>query len=162
MNRFALGLTALAAGFLASAAWAADNASGTVAYKSRTATVKYAYLIKGPDAVDPKVMVRELILSSSDIGTKLAACKSMSCASGLLQEGMTLDFGPGPRLNYWIVLNNQMVQYSGTAQPAVLQARQNDPTRLAGKLAIDDTAAGGPRISVEFDAALVKEFSAAR
>lgn len=162
MKRFAIGPIVLAAGLLASHAWAADNASGTIAYKSRTANVKYAYLIKGPDAVDPKTIVRELILSSNDIGAKLAACKTMSCASGLLQEGMTVDFGPGPRLNYWIVLNNQMVQYSGTAQPAVLQTKQNDASRLAGKLTIDDTAADGPKISVEFDAGLTKEFSAAR
>ncbi len=165
MNRPA-SCTALAcvllAGLFADTAAAADNANGTAVYKSRTATFKYAYLIKGSDSFDPKVMVRELILSSSDISAKLNACKTMSCAGGILQEGMTVDFGPGPRLNYWVVFNNQLVQYSGTAPATALQAKQNDPARIAGALAIDDTAAGGPRISVEFDAGLAKDFSTGR
>ncbi|HSV52055.1 MAG TPA: hypothetical protein VLJ57_08060 [Burkholderiaceae bacterium] len=143
-------------------AHAADNASGTVTYKARSATFKYAYLIKGPDAVDPKVTIRELILTANDIGAKLNACKTMSCASGLVEEGMTVDFGAGPRLNYWLALNNQMVQYSGTAVPAVFTAKQNDAARLAGTLRIDAAAAGGPRVDVEFDVGLTKEFAAAR
>ncbi len=159
---FALQFAAIGLMGLCGTAFAADNASGTIAYKSRTATLKHVYLIKGPDAVDPKVTIRELIISSADIGAKLNACKTMSCASGILQEGMTVDFGPSPRLNYWIVLNNQMVQYSGTAVPAALTAKQNDANRLAGTLRIDDSTAGGPRIEVEFDVGLTKEFSAAR
>jgi hypothetical protein len=153
---------ALVASLLAAPALAADTASGTVTYKTRSATFKYAYLVKGPDAIDPKLTIRELILSSADIGAKLQACKTMSCASGLVDEGMTVDFGAGPRLNYWLVMNGQKIQYSGTAQPTAFTGAQNDPARLAGKLRIDDTAAGGPRVEAEVDVGLTKEFTAAR
>ena len=83
-------------------------------------------------------------------------------ASGLVDEGMTVDFGAGPRLNYWLVMNGQKIQYSGTAQPTAFTGAQNDPARLAGKLRIDDTAAGGPRVEAEVDVGLTKEFTAAR
>ena len=37
-----------------------------------------------------------------------------------------------------------------------------DPKRLAGTLAIDDAAAGGPKVDIEFAATLLKELTAAR
>jgi hypothetical protein len=75
---------------------------------------------------------------------------------------MTVDLDAGPRLNYWISLNDQRVQYSGTAMPVALKLTTDTPTRLAGKLTIDDTAAGGPKIDVDFDTPLVQEMKAAR
>ena len=56
----------------------------------------------------------------------------------------------------------QKVQHSGTQRPAALEASADEPTRLAGKRSFDDTPSSGPRVDVEFDAALVKEFKAAR
>ena len=38
----------------------------------------------------------------------------------------------------------------------------DDAKRLAGTLSIDDSAAGGPRLEVEFAATLLKEFTAAQ
>jgi hypothetical protein len=60
------------------------------------------------------------------------------------------------------VPDNQMVQYSGTAAPAVLKLTADTPTRLAGKLTIDNVAAGGPKVDVEFDVPLLRELKAAR
>lgn len=34
--------------------------------------------------------VRQLILTSADVGAKLRACTSMTCASGSVTEGMTV------------------------------------------------------------------------
>jgi hypothetical protein len=65
-----------------------------------------------------------------------------------------------PRLNYWITLNGQKIQYSGTEPVAALAAKVNDGKRVAGTLRFDKTGAGGPKVEVEFDAALVKEVSA--
>jgi len=45
---------------------------------------------------------------------------------------------------------------------ASVRASADDPKRLAGKLSFDDSGASGPKVDVEFDAALVKEFKAAR
>ena len=83
----------------------------------------------------------------------------MSCSDGGITEGMTIDFDAGPRLNYWFVGNNQMVQYSGTAEPASLKLTADTPQRLAGKWDHDDSAAGGPRVQIEFDASLVREIT---
>jgi len=143
-------------------AGAGNEARGTIAYKTRTTTLKYAWLVKGPDPAEPKTTIRTLILSADDIGAGLAACKTMSCASGEVAEGMTVDFDAGPRLNYWIAVNGQKVQYSGTAPLAVFTAKANDAGRLAGRLAIDDVAAGGPKIDVEFDVTMLKTFAVGR
>jgi hypothetical protein len=152
----------IAAAVFAAAAIAADISAGNLSYKGRTAALKYAWLVSGPSDMDPGKTVRRLVLSSSDIGAKLAACKVFSCTDGSLDEGATVDFVEGPRLNYWIVMNGQKVQYSGTARPDVFTARGKDPARLAGRLAIDDTAAGGPKLDADVDVALVKEFKTAR
>jgi len=86
----------------------------------------------------------------------------MSCADGELMEGLVVDIDGGPRLNYWMAINDQRVQHSGTKPPAALKASADEPKRLAGELAFDDTQAMGPRVDVEFDAVLLKEFKAAR
>lgn len=121
-------------------------------------TLKHAYLVTGPDAVDAKKMVRRIILSGKNVGAKGHGCQTMSCADGEIMEGLVVDIDGGPRLNYWMAINDQRVQHSGTA----LKASADEPKRLAGTLAFDDTASSGPKVDVEFDAALVKEFKAAR
>ena len=125
--------------------FAADGtATGTLTYTSKsgaiTMTPKYAYLVKGPDAVDTGKIIRHLILSPADLGAKIEACKTMGCTDSGLESGMTVDLDAGPRLNYWVVLNDQRVQYSGTEPPAALTLTTNTPARLAGKLVFDGAA----------------------
>ncbi|MEO8485290.1 MAG: hypothetical protein ABI585_03035 [Betaproteobacteria bacterium] len=153
--------TMLAAALAASMALpaSAEPAKGTVTQGSRTATIQHAWLVVGPDAMDPKTMVRQLVLSSTDIGAKIKACAKMSCVSGHVDDGMTVDIG-GPRLNFWVALNGQRVQYSGTEAPAALAATANDGKRLAGTLRIDKTKSGGSKVDVQFDAPLAKSFTA--
>ena len=144
-------------------ALAADGtAKGTVVYKDNKAAIKHVWLVKGPDAVDPKKTIRRLILTTKDLGAKIRGCQAMSCSDGEVTEGLVVDIGAGPRLNYWMALNDQKVQHSGTQPPASLRASADDPKRLAGKLSFDDSGASGPKVDVEFDAALVKDFKAAR
>lgn len=138
---------------------AAGDAKGTVKYKDRTADVKYAYLVKGPDAVS-KQTIRRLILSTKDLSAKIAACKTMSCTDGDLDDGLSVNLEPGPRFNYWMVMNGQKIQYSGTEPVGSLAAKTDDAKKLAGTLKFDKTGAGGPKVDVEFDAPMVKEVSA--
>ncbi len=159
-RNLALGLL-IAAGF-ATAAHAADTATGNLNYKGRSVDFKYAWLVTGPSDLEPGKSIRKLVLSPTDISAKLQACKTFSCTDGQVEEGMTADFTGGPRINYWVVMNGQKIQYSGTATPDSLKARANDPSHLAGRLAIDDTAAGGPKLSAEFDVAVLKDFKVAR
>jgi hypothetical protein len=147
-----------AVSYFGAAVAAGNDATGTLVYKTRSATLKYAWLVKGPYLQDPSKTVRRLILSAQDISAALQACKTISCADGRVTEGMTVDFDVSPRLNYWIALNGQKVQYSGTVTPDAFAARANDAGHLAGKLSIDDMAAGGPKIDVEFNVTLFKEF----
>jgi hypothetical protein len=146
----------------ASAACAADTGTGSVNYKGQTVGLKYAWLVSGPSDMEPGKMVRRLVMSTSDIGAKLKACTAFSCTDGSVTEGMTVDFTGGPRLNYWVVMNGQKVQYSGTAKPDTFVSSANDAGHLAGRLAIDDTTAGGPKIDAQFDVTLLKEFKTAR
>ncbi len=159
--RLALGSTL---GFFAAAAMA-DSAKGTATYQGKAGpiavTITHVYLVKGPDAMTGK-LIRRLVLSSEDVSAKLLNCATMMCSDGDIGEGMTLDLDMGPRLNYWFVGNNQRVQYSGTADPATLALTADTPQRVAGKWALDASAAGGPKVDVEFDATLIKELSKLR
>jgi hypothetical protein len=139
-----------------------DGAKGTATYngKSRAVTVtfKHAYLVKGPEAGSGKV-IRRLVLSMADVSDALKSCQTMMCSDGGIGDGMTVDFDSGPRLNYWFVANDQLVQYSGTVAPTAAKLTTDTPTRVAGTLSIDATGAGGPNVHVEFDASLVKELT---
>jgi hypothetical protein len=165
-TKIALAVAALALTVSMDAVAADGSANGTLTYKSKgapiTVALKYVWLVKGPDAMDPKVTIRHLIFSATDIGAKVAACKTMSCTDADLGSGMTVDLGSGPRLNYWVSLNDQRVQYSGTAMPDALKLATDTPGRLAGKLTIDDSAAGGAKVDVEFDVPLLQELKLAR
>ena len=146
----------------ATAAAGADTVSGTLKYKDKRTALKYAWLVTGPNDLDNDKTVRRLVLSESDIGPQLQACQTFACTNAEVNEGMTVDFAGGPRLRYWIAINFQTTQYSGTAGIETFTARGNDPQRLAGKLHIDDLGAGGAKVDAEFDVALLKDFKVAR
>lgn len=155
----------IAAGLLlcaGTAASAADLVAGNLTYKTHAAALKYAWLVTGPTDFEPGKTTRRIVLSTTDIGAKLEACKTFSCTDAAVVEGATVDFTGGPRLNYWIAMNGQMVQYSGTAKPETFSAKANDANHLSGRLAIDDSAAGGPRLDAQFDVTTLKEFKVAR
>lgn len=140
----------------------ADSVSGTLSYQSKAGAInlvpKNVYLVKGPNSMDGKVM-RRLIFTPLDLGAKIKACATMSCSDSDLGEGLEVDLVAGPRMNYWFVGNGQKVQYSGTAKPETLTLTTDTPQRLAGKLVIDDSAAGGAKVNIDFDATLLKEFA---
>jgi hypothetical protein len=136
----------------------AEPAKGTVVLGTRNATLAHAWLVVGPDAVDPKKTIRRVVFSATDIGAKLKACAKMSCTDGSVDEGMTIDLDNGPRINYWVALNGQRVQHSGTLEPKALAASASDDKRVAGKLAFDQSGAGGAKVDIQFDAPLAKRF----
>jgi hypothetical protein len=145
---------------------AAGEARGTLNYTSKAKdfaiALKYAHFVKGPDDMDPKTTVKRVILSSTDLTAKIQACKTMDCSDDGLTEGIEIDITGGPRMNYWLVVNGGLVQYSGTQQPAALVTTADTGQRLAGKLTFDDSSAGGARLDVTFDATLLKTFDKAR
>lgn len=147
-----------------SGAAAADPAKGTLTATGKipaTVNVKHAYLVKGPNAFGDKA-VRLLILSEVDQGAHIKSCATMSCTTDKLESGMTVEFDSGPRLLYWFVANGQRVQASGTAEPATMALTANTPQRLTGKWTHDASGQGGPKIAVEFDTPVLKEFTKAR
>ena len=159
MKRLLLDAVCAAVLFPATLLAAGNEAKGTFVYKGKTVNLKHAYLIKGPDIVT-KQPIRRVILSAVDLSKDLAKCAKMMCTDGSVNEGLSLNFEGGPRINYWMVMNDQRVQYSGTEPVKSFAASADDAKRIAGKLVFDKTAAGGPKVDVEFDAALVKELSA--
>ena len=141
---------------------AADAAVGSLSYKGRSTAFKYAWLVTGPSDFEPGKTIRRVVLSPTDLSAKLRACTTFSCTDGSVMEGMTVDFTGGRRLNYWVVLNGQLIQYSGTAEPDAFAPRPADAGHLAGRLAIDDTRAGGPKLDADFDVTPLKDFKLAR
>lgn len=156
---------ALAAAALLPAGLRAEGVSGTIAYAAKADTVvvapQHAYLVAGPDEVSGKP-IRRVVLSVTDVGSKIRACEAMSCADGSIGEGATIDLDAGSRINYWFVANGQRIQYSGSAEPASLVLTVNTPQRVAGRWDLDARAAGGPRVEVEFDAPLARDLKRAR
>lgn len=145
---------------------AAGDAKGTLNYKGKSkdfaVTLKYAHFVTGPDAMDSKTTIKRLILSSTDLTPKITACKTMDCTDDDLTEGIEIDITGGPRFEYWLVLNDGLVQYSGTHAPAAIQFTTNTANHLAGKVTFDDSAAGGAKLDATFDATLIKALDKAR
>lgn len=165
-RRILLGLLALGIGLAPLAQAAGNQAKGslTFVHKGKPVTVKlrHAYLVKGPDLVDPAVHIRRLVFSGPELAAGIQATENMLGLEGTVREGMTVDLVPGGELRYWLGIRDGYVQHSGAVTAAALKAIQDAPDHLAGKLSFDDGATGGARVEVEFDASLVKEFQAAR
>ncbi len=143
-------------------ALAGDSASGTVSFKAAKGTVKYGFLVRGPDDMDPSKTVLRLYFSSVDIGARIKAAKTFSDADNALEDGAMVDFSDARHLGYAIRLNGELVQYSGGTDGEAFTLTTNKPDHLAGKLHIDATASGGPKIDATFDLALVKTFTSLR
>jgi hypothetical protein len=149
----------------ASPALWADSAKGAATYAAKsgpvTVTVKHAYLIKGPDDMSGK-MGRQLVFAASDMADAIKKCETMSCVSGKLESGLTADLDRMPRVAFWMVTNGQRIQVSGTADLESLTLTTDSPQKMAGKWNYDGSAAGMPKIDVDFDVTLLKEFAKAR
>lgn len=139
-----------------------DSATGTLTYKSKSKTfdtaIKYVYLVEGATDLNPSEPIRRLIFSAVDLGTKIKSASTMRETDTALKEGFEIDLVKGPRYNYWMVLNNGLVQYSGTIPPENLVLTVNSPTQLTGTFKQDNSDAGGPKIDVTFEVALLKKF----
>jgi hypothetical protein len=153
---------ALAGASVLATASAADRASGSIAFGKHAATIAHATLVRGPDEMDPSRTILRLYLSSGDIGAKIKTCKTLSCADLALGDGASVDFGDAPHLGYAVELNGGLAQYSGGTDRDAFKLTTNRPDRLAGKLHIDDAAAGGAKIDADFDAALANTFKSVR
>lgn len=163
MNTFGkmIGLTALALA-TSTAVFAADKASGTVSFKAATGAVKYAWMVRGPDEMDASKTVLRIYLSGADIGAKVKACKTLSCADQSLVDGAMVDYSDARHLGYAVRLNGERVQYSGGTDGAAFALSTNTPDHLAGKLHIDDSAVGGAKVDADFDLGLANTFKTVR
>ena len=139
-----------------------DGSKGTLVYKGSKKTfsidLKYAYFVTGPDSFDPDKKIRRLIFTSQNLEAKIKSCEVMNCIDPAI-EGIQVDLDAAHRILYWVNLNGQTVQYSGTAVLESVDLTTQAKDRLAGSLKIDDSGAGGPRVNVTFDVSLVKSFA---
>ena len=147
---------------IALAVHADDKASGTVKFKTWSATLKYAWMVRSPDEMDASKSILRIYLSSAGIGAKIKACKTLKCADIALDDGAMVDFSDAPHLGYAVRLNGQRVQYSGGTYGDAFKLTTNKPDHLAGKLQIDDTAVGGAKVDAEFDLTLTNTFKTVR
>jgi hypothetical protein len=143
-------------------ALAGDSASGTITFKTGECAVKYGWLVRGPDEMDPSKTVLRIYLSSGDVGAKIKACKTLSCADNALTDGAMVDFSDGHHLAYAVRLNGERLQYSGGTNGEAFTLTTSEPNHLAGKLHIDDTAADGAKVDATFDLTLVNTFASVR
>ena len=163
-SRIRTSLITLCAALLAGIAWVSygGGGQGSITYTGKSGpvimAVKNVYLVRGPDMAAGKV-VRRLIFSTADLASKLKACQAMTCSDADLREGLAVDLDAGPRLNYWFVADNQKLQFSGTSPPTALRLTTDNPQRLTGQLAMDDSTRGGPKTELQFDVAMTKEFT---
>jgi len=145
----------------ANAAHAADKTNGTASFKSYSSTLKYGWLVRGPEQMDESKSTLRLFLSSTDIGAKIKACTTLSCANLALEDGAMVDYSDARHLGYAVKLNGQRVQYSGGTDGEAFKLTINTPNHLAGTLRIDDSAVGGAKVNVDFDLTLMNTFKTA-
>src|SRR5262245_48995736 len=159
MLRHPIGVTAIAL-LLGAGVMTTDSVKGSLVYKGKTAehraTINHVYLVKGPDTIEPKKIGRVLIFSADDLGEKLRACATVSCAEQLVTEGFTIGFDTTPFLKFWMALEKGKVQTSGPANAKAFTPTVDTPERLAGTLRFDSF---GAKVDVQFDAALLKTFA---
>ncbi|MEO6689662.1 MAG: hypothetical protein ABIS07_12005 [Dokdonella sp.] len=141
---------------------AADKASGSATFKTWSSTIKYAFLVRGPDEMDESKTVLRIYLSSADIGAKIKACKTLSCADAALTDGAMVDFGDARHLAYATRLNGERAQYSGGTDLSAFTLTTNKPDHLVGKVHVDDVATGGAKVDAEFDLTLASTFKSVR
>ena len=141
---------------------AGDSASGTITFKTGKCVVKHGWLVRGPDEMDPSKTVLRIYLSSADIGAKIKACKTLSCADNSLTDGAMVDFSDARHLAYAVRLNGERLQYSGGTNGEAFTLTTSEPNHLVGKLHIDDTAADGAKVDATFDLTLVNTFTSVR
>ena len=144
------------------AALAADSASGTISFQGHSGAITHAWMVRGPDEMEAGRTVLRIYLSSADIGAKIKACKTLSCADGAIEDGAMVDYGDARHLAYAVRLDGERVQYSGGTDPGAFALSKNMPDQLAGTLHIDDAAAGGAKIDATFGVELSNSFKAAR
>ncbi len=137
----------------------AGETKGTLTHPKGTVALKFSYLIKGPDAVDPQKIIERLVLSGNDLSAKIQGCGTMSCVEGAVTEALIIDLISGPRYNYWMAISGAKVQNSGTVVPSVIKTTTKDANRIAGKISFDTTTMGGPKVEAEFDTPLAKAFT---
>ncbi len=157
------GLLFAGTGLLASAAVPyVPGATGHLTYRAASRNIeiplRHVQFISGPDSFEKGKTIRRLLFSTGDLTDKIASCPEMGCIDQYM-EGIQVDLPPGPRLTYWMSLNGQMVQYSGTVTRESLQLTTEKADHLAGKLKFDQSAAGGPVIEVTFDTHKGKTFT---
>lgn len=155
-TKFVWSVLALAA---STAALAADGASGTISFHGHAGAIKHAWMVRGPDEMDAGKTVLRIYLSSADIGAKIKACKTLSCADAALEDGAMIDYGDASHLAYAVRLEGERVQYSGATDRDAFTLSTTRPDHLAGKLHIDDSAAGGAKIDAQWDVALANTFA---
>jgi hypothetical protein len=143
-------------------AFAGDGASGTIIFKTGKCAVKYGWLVRGPDEMDPSKTVLRTYLSSVDVGAKIKACKTLSCADNSLKDGAMVDFSDARHLAYAVRLNGERLQYSGGTNGEAFTLTTSESNHLVGKLHIDDTAADGAKVDATFDLTLVNTFASVR
>ncbi len=163
MNPGILKTSVLALAMLVSStASAADKVSGTAALKTFTAPLKFAYMVRSPDEMDPSQSILRIYLSSADIGVAIKACKTLSCADQALTDGAMVDYSDAEHLAYAVRLNGERAQYSGGTHGDAFTLTTNKPDHLAGKLQIDDSAMGGAKVDADFDLGLANTFKTVR
>lgn len=134
----------------------AGEAKGELAHKGARVNLRHAYLVSAPQVFDKSKTMRVLVLSATNIEAKIKACADLNCVRDEIDDGMTIQFEDGPVLKYWMARNKQQVQHSDTAPPSAFKPGRDEASHLAGALAIDDSGHGGPKLSLTFDAPLVK------
>ena len=112
--------------------------------------------------MDPSRTVLRIYLSIVDIGAKIKACKTLSCADNALHDGAMVDFSDARNLAYAVRLHGVLLQYSGGTDGEAFTLTTNEPNRLAEKLHIDDTAADGAKVDATFDLTLLNTFASVR
>ena len=111
-----------------------------------------AYLVSGPDSLEPTKMTRRLIFSAADVGPAITACADANCALYSSKERVWVALDDATTMSWHAQINDK--QASGMTSRSGLVLATDEPNHLAGTLKLDMM---GVKANIEFDAHLMSQ-----
>ena len=147
----------LAADALAQQPPAPPPVQGKAIIAGQAFDLRYAWLIRGPDAFEPGKMNTFIVMAPDDISAELSKCPTVKCAIwDVLKNGVILQ--PEKDGGFWIRALHPRLAKEQQLAARGWTATVDQPGRIAGKLHWVPQGQDPPTLDLTIDAALLKSY----
>jgi hypothetical protein len=119
--------------------------------------LRYAWLIRGPDAFEPGRLDTYVVMAPDDISAELARCPTVKCAIwDVLKNGVILE--PEKDGGFWIRALHPKLAKEQQLSARGWAATIDRPERIAGSVRWEPQGQDPPILDLTIDATLLKSF----